>query len=189
MIDRREERLEEERAPEYVPGPTPAGRRAARIFVGVFAVVMIGTFIFSTVVSRDVRRNAARTDRQVRIATWAILVHVDRAGGFPTSRGALDDPFTSSIAADTMSPPRWPATIDAAGLADVAATWRADLDAALDRLDVQFPPDGRQPPNVTPAGNPTELGTLADANAWLRGRADALAVAARGGDASARSRP
>lgn len=170
--------------PNDAPGgsaATPRGRRAAKIFVTAFVVVMIGTFIFANTISRGVRSNAAKTDRQVRIAAWAILVHVDRSGGFPTSRAALDDLFADAIAPDAATPPRWPATIDAAGVVATAASWRSDLDAALERLDVQFPPDDRLPPNVTPAGHPTELGTLFDVNAWLRGRADALAERSPGG--------
>ncbi|MFO0873071.1 MAG: hypothetical protein U0575_03755 [Phycisphaerales bacterium] len=164
--------------------PTSASRIGARIFLAIFVAAMIGTAIFSRFVVRDVRQDAAATDVDVRVVGWAVLVSVDRRLAFPTSAAQLHEGFAAAIAPDTQSPARWPATIEEAGLdptigsAEGAVAWNARIDAALKRLVVEFSGDPRQPPNVTPGGHPTGVGTLADVNGWLRGRADALATAA-----------
>lgn len=156
------------------------GPTAARLIVVVFLCVMAATALFSWVISGNVRQDAKLADEHLRTVAWAVLLHVEGAGRFPTSQQELAaTPFAAEASVDAAG--RWPATAEQAGVPAAAQErWAVELAESLRRLDVRFSTDPRQPPNLTAGGRATGLGTLVELNGWLRGRADALAAAASG---------
>lgn len=181
--------MNDPRASEPVP---PANGRSgkppatpARLLIIIFVCVMVVTAGFSWFIARNVRKDAKLADDHLRTVAWGVLLHVDRAGRFPTSESELaSTPFASAVAVDPAH--RWPTIAEEAGLGgsavdpaladSIAQGFPERLAESLRRLDVRFSTDPRQPPNLTAGGRATGLGTLVELNGWLRGRADALAV-------------
>jgi len=153
----------------------------AKAIVTAFALTMVAAAIFAWFIVRNVRRDAEVADRAARGAAWAILVHADHQGGFPTDRASLEQSFgvlpgsTPSIDAQrwgSIAPPpadsaaAWPATAQEAGLPDSASLPEA-LRTALRLLSIRFSADPSEPPRLGGNGQPTKLGTLDEVNGWM----------------------
>ncbi|MDZ4828663.1 MAG: hypothetical protein SGJ09_00515 [Phycisphaerae bacterium] len=159
------------------PGPRELKSRVfARVFVIVFAVASIATFVWGWTIIDSVRRTATDTDRCIRTVAWATLAYASENGRFPLSD---DELFAFGSGPDSIATmPRsagagvWPTKrADALGSGDpapLADCFRAVL--------VVWGDDGSMPPLLTPNELPTLRGTEGEVNRWLdafRHRSDA----------------
>lgn len=161
----------------HEPGPHELKSKLfARIFVIVFVVASIATFVWGWTVINSVRHTAAETDRCIRTVAWATLAYASENGRFPLS----DDELLAfgsgpeSIATMPTSPSAgvWPTKrVDALGSGDPAP-----LTDCLRAVLVVWGDDGSMPPLLTPNELPTLKGTETEVNRWLdafRHRSDA----------------
>jgi hypothetical protein len=152
----------------------PAAPRAKSVFwslIGVFAVIVVATSIFSWWVVGGVRATAASTDARLRELAWAVLAYADRHDGFPTSEAELrafaatpaNMPETLAKQPLAVDGRRYPMTRAEAG----APAAFVPLDQVFATIEVEWPVERDVQPILRPRGLPTMQGTGPAVGDWL----------------------
>jgi hypothetical protein len=162
--------------PNQEEGDGVRGRIFLLIFIGIFGVSVIATYIYGVGVVKSVKEQARTSDAALRTTGYAILVAVSEDGAFPRGPDRISEitlpevlPGPLGVSEDAA----WPMDLDTA-MADLKPM---SVPEALKLVLISWGPEGDLPPVLSVGGRPSGLTdggtTLEFVNGWFR------AVAAR----------
>ncbi|RPG17664.1 MAG: hypothetical protein CBB69_006890 [Phycisphaera sp. TMED9] len=163
-------------SPHQKEGDGVRGRVFLLIFIGIFGVSVIATYLYGVKVVNSVKEQAKTSDAALRTTGYAILVAVSEDGEFPRDTDRIRDitlPAALSGPLAVSEGGAWPVDLKAA-MADLEPM---SVPEALELVLISWGPEGDLPPVLSVGGRPSGLtdgGTTLDfINGWFR------AVAAR----------
>ncbi len=152
------------------------GRIFLLIFIGIFGVSVIATYLYGRKVVNSVKEQARTSDAALRTTGYAILVAVSEDGAFPLGTDRISEITLPEVLPGPLGVSEggtWPVDLDAA-MADLEPM---SVPEALELVLISWGPEGDLPPVLSVGGRPSGLtdgGTTLDfVNGWFR------AVAAR----------
>ena len=163
--------------PTHTDGDGVRGRIFLLIFIGIFGVSVIATYLYGVRVVNSVKAQAQRSDAALRTTGYAILVATSEDGTFPLGTDRIREitlPPTISGPLGVSEGSLWPVDLGAA-MADLEPMSVSD---ALEIVLISWSPEGDLPPVMSVGGRPSGLvdgGTTLDfINGWFRAAASQL---------------
>ncbi len=142
-----------------------------RWFLLAFLIVMALVALFSISTFSRVRYNATIADQNIRVVAWALLVHADRHGSFPTDASALfTERFADTLSTLVSDDGSWPtnfAETEAGAAPDRPGTWSRQVREGLRTTRIRRPIEGDGPLRLDTPGHGTLHGTVDRVNDWL----------------------